>query len=631
MTWSLIKFRDAFDQSRAYNQLWQDAAVELNQLVEGYLTSGEASALQEASDFIKHTIYPALKDLPAPVQAPIEEQLILIDQSLQSDVRAAGKLSGTPYALIENNELQIRLSLDTLTTKVKAFITNHSKEEALDYLSIQADLYNALSNMSQAKHNYLKQRDTNNETLLTQSIRQFIQNTELLNTLPVLDLDNTNTSSTEDDLSALMGWADEDNETIEDPLEETKNELSAWSNRYLKDINVSLDNIEKAALAQQTLRSRIVELESIIEQGSHTIQDTIASTQKNTIIAFASFVLIMLLVTVTVHQFLSRVVVKSANSLYTAVKDLVDHENTSTIKVGNQQNELSDVARYLNVYLEQMAVQRQQRDTELKNISSSLNGMLDAFGQVHDLSASSKQDLESTLILANQVDILANKAEVRAKDVERYAMETHSAMQNSVEQAESLSLAHQATAERLDSSKNSLKNLTSSVSNAASIVSGIRDISEQTNLLALNAAIEAARAGEHGRGFAVVASEVRNLSSRTQQSLEEITSIFSSLTAATSKLNDNIELIEQASIEQRSLTHDLGQSAQEVLEKSDQSSLLAQKATGYAAQQKQGMNDLSEAVEKVRSQADKSECFISEMTLSTEQKIQHITTTLGIH
>lgn len=74
-----------------------------------------------------------------------------------------------------------------------------------------------------------------------------------------------------------------------------------------------------------------------------------------------------------------------------------------------------------------------------------------------------------------------------------------------------------------------LQNLREETDSAGKVLEVITAIAEQTNLLALNAAIEAARAGEAGRGFAVVADEVRNLASRTRDSIGEIENIVAKL------------------------------------------------------------------------------------------------------
>jgi len=323
-------------------------------------------------------------------------------------------------------------------------------------------------------------------------------------------------------------------------------------------------------------------------------------------------------------------VVKSAKNLLSAVTSLVETQSSDPISVGKQKNELSATANYFNQYLAYVEAQKQKRNTELAKISDSLNKVLNAFDDIHTLNLEANNELNKTSSITDQVNILANKAEIRAQEVEGYASETHLAMQLSVEQAQSLKQANQITMHTLTQSRQSLNGLEDSVNDAASIVSSIRDISEQTNLLALNAAIEAARAGEHGRGFAVVATEVRTLSSRTQDSLGEITSILSRLTASTQNLSQSLEKIESASDTQVSLTGQLGDSALEVSQKSEKSTELAQKATRYAGEQKIEMQALNSAMLNVRQKADESKDFLSKVSATITKRVNEISLSLGI-
>jgi len=134
-----------------------------------------------------------------------------------------------------------------------------------------------------------------------------------------------------------------------------------------------------------------------------------------------------------------------------------------------------------------------------------------------------------------------------------------SKISDEISQVEVLAKGNEVSAKEsnlaVDNINDSLKTISNNVSSVASVVailnedsnkistalSTIAAISAQTNLLALNASIEAARAGEHGRGFAVVAEEVKALSTRTQDTADEISGIISSFAQRVKEITEQAE------------------------------------------------------------------------------------------
>jgi methyl-accepting chemotaxis protein len=133
--------------------------------------------------------------------------------------------------------------------------------------------------------------------------------------------------------------------------------------------------------------------------------------------------------------------------------------------------------------------------------------------------AVASEEISATL---NDVAKTTARASTHSKQVDDSAKEGQDVVGETVESIDQIRVGVEKTLSVMN-------RLQLSSTQIGEIIGLIEDVADQTNLLALNAAIEAARAGEAGRGFAVVADEVKNLSSKTSSSTQQIGNLIKTI------------------------------------------------------------------------------------------------------
>ena len=227
---------------------------------------------------------------------------------------------------------------------------------------------------------------------------------------------------------------------------------------------------------------------------------------------------------------------KAITDLTTRVKDLtqvlskVRHDNDLTVRATYEDNsELGQISSSLNATLEKFSQVIDSLSQSSLTLASAAeetaqtcqynsNTLVEQQDQI-GLIATATEELCATV---NEVTAKTQQTATSAKMVDEQAQEGLSTVQHSYQSIETLASEINSLAEKIT-------HLHESSNNINSVIDVIKSVADQTNLLALNAAIEAARAGDQGRGFAVVADEVRTLAQRTQESTLEIEGFISSL------------------------------------------------------------------------------------------------------
>ena len=241
-------------------------------------------------------------------------------------------------------------------------------------------------------------------------------------------------------------------------------------------------------------------------------------------------------------------VTAAAMLLSVGVSLMIINKLKSTL--GAEPHQVADVIRRLADGELNQRIQTRYPDSVMGALQDMIQRLIDTITQVRgaagELTLASDQLLTTSESNSRQIRLQSRDAEQIATAINQMAATVHEVASYATRAASATRSADsevatgnqvvsatasaiQNLARTLESSAESVQQVSSDSVSIEKIIEVITAIAEQTNLLALNAAIEAARAGEHGRGFAVVADEVRSLANRTQDSTREIRGMIAKL------------------------------------------------------------------------------------------------------
>lgn len=549
--WSLERLDDAFKIKDEYHGFEKELYITLEKPVTHYLMSGDATILTLIDKNIEQLKESSQNKLPLEIQKEVISKLESVKTETLPQLRSAGKLAQPEVLLIQNER-----ELNDAISSVREYALKADPNQTFlqqQYLSILIEIQTNVVSLSHNRQSFFQKGSQENYEQINYHLKALQGLASKLQALTPLGIYKE--SSDEDDLSALLGLASDEETEKEEIGEEPISTVNSLINRYPKELDnakkFSAQKKETTAAAQtevETLNTQISEIETLISRKYSEITTTVYYLM-------AICVVLIIATGVSMNYLLQKLgEILIAKTAY--IDELSHGKFSSNITVNSKLKEVQTLKQSierLQTFFNQLLSDIRSETNNLRNLqTSSIHEAEKLEGTVSQQQSATENAVVQITQLNSSFTEVANRASdtsTATQEASRLANTGFEKIRETGNYIDRLNTEISATAESL----NALQEDSQAIQNVLGIIQGF---AEQTNLLALNAAIEAARAGETGRGFAVVADEVRNLAANTARSADEIQEIITRLTKTTEQTVSRMGVQQRAAQETVDLAHD---------------------------------------------------------------------------